>query len=104
MKNTLSNNDNNTTTSIEDLIRKCWTDENQSFSYADFGIRLEEATNGYIRRIESLIVSKDETAVNCVADMLKSNGFDAVTGYFDPVEDKRNNTVGPLTGYYYVAI
>lgn len=76
----------------------------QPFSYADFGMRLEEATHGYVKRVEFLIVSKDESAVNHVADMLNSMGFDAVTGYFDPKEDERNGTVGPLTGYHCVVI
>ena len=33
-----------------------------------------------------------------------SMGFDAVTGYFDPEEDKRSGEVDSLTGYYYVDI
>lgn len=74
------------------------------FGYADFGMCLEEATHGYVKRIQSQIVSKEETAVNRVADMLDSMGFDAVTGYFDPKEDKRSGEVDSLTGYYYVDI
>ena len=74
------------------------------FSYADFGTRLEEATHGYVKRIQSLIVSKDEATVNRIADMLDSMGFDAVTGYFDPKEDERSGEVDSLTGYYYVDI
>lgn len=56
----------------------------QPFSYADFGTRLEEATHGYVKYDKSMIVSKDETTVNRIADMLDSMGFDAVTGYFNP--------------------
>lgn len=74
------------------------------FGYADFGMCLEEATHGYVKCIQSQIVSKEETAVNRVADMLDSMGFDAVTGYFDPKEDERNGEVDSLTGYYYVDI
>lgn len=74
------------------------------FSYANFGTRLEEATHGYVERIQSLIVSKDEATVNRIADMLDSMGFDAVTGYFDPKEDERSGEVDSLTGYYYVDI
>ena len=74
------------------------------FSYADFGTRLEEATHGYVKRIQSLIASKDEATVNRIADMLDSMGFDAVTGYFDPKEDERSGEVDSLTGYYYVDI
>ena len=51
-----------------------------------------------------MIVSKDETTVNRIADMLDSMGFDAVTGYFNPEEDKRSGEVDSLTGYYYVDI
>ena len=43
-------------------------------------------------------------AVNRIADMLDSMGFDAVTGYFDPKEDERSGEVDSLTGYYYVDI
>lgn len=56
----------------------------QPFCYADFGTRLEEATHGYVKYDKSMIVSKDETTVNRIADMLDSMGFDAVTGYFNP--------------------
>lgn len=76
----------------------------QPFSYADFGTRLEEATHGYVKRIQSLIASNDEATVNRIADMLDSMGFDAVTGYFDPKEDERSGEVDSLTGYYYVDI
>lgn len=64
----------------------------------------EEATHGYVKYDKSMIVSKDETTVNRIADMLDSMGFDAVTGYFDPEEDKRSGEVDSLTGYYYVDI
>ena len=47
----------------------------QPFSYADFGTRLEEATHGYVKYDKSMIVSKDETTVNRIADMLDSMGF-----------------------------
>ena len=78
---------------------------NQPFNFVDFGTRLETTTHGYLKLKEGMIISKDASAVSRVADMLDTMGFDdAVTGYFDPVEDKRNDTVGPLTGYYYVAI
>lgn len=43
-----------------------------------------EATHGYVKYDKSIIVSKDETTVNRIADMLDSMGFDAVTGYFNP--------------------
>ena len=61
-------------------------------------------THGYVKYDKSMIVSKDETTVNRIADMLDSMGFDAVTGYFNPEEDKRSGEVDSLTGYYYVDI
>lgn len=76
----------------------------QPFSYANFGTSLEESTHGYVKYDESLIISKDEAAANRVADMLDSMGFDATTGYFDPVEDARSGEVDSLTGYYYIDI
>lgn len=76
----------------------------QPFSYVNFGTRLEEATHGCVKCIQSMIVSKDEATVNRIADMLDSMGFDAVTGYFDPKEDERSGEVDSLTGYYYVDI
>lgn len=60
--------------------------------------------NYHVKYDKSMIVSKDETTVNRIADMLDSMGFDAVTGYFDPEEDKRSGEVDSLTGYYYVDI
>lgn len=93
--------------SAADIKQLCAAAEKQfdkPFSYADFGTRLEEATHGYVKRIQSLIASKDEATVNRIADMLDSMGFDAVTGYFDPKEDERSGEVDSLTGYYYVDI
>ena len=63
-----------------------------------------EWTVFHVKYDKSMIVSKDETTVNRIADMLDSMGFDAVTGYFDPEEDKRSGEVDSLTGYYYVDI
>lgn len=39
-----------------------------------------------------------------IAELLESMGVTDVasTGYFDPVEDKRNNEVDECTGFYYV--
>ena len=50
------------------------------------------------------ILSKDEVAINYVADLLDTIGYDAVTGYYDPEEDERNGEVDEYTGYYYVSI
>jgi hypothetical protein len=50
------------------------------------------------------ILSKDEVAINYVADLMDTIGYDAVTGYYDPEEDERNGEVDEYTGYYYVSI
>ena len=50
------------------------------------------------------ILSKDEKAINAMADFLDAMGADACTGYYDPVEDERNGETNELTGYYYVSI
>lgn len=50
------------------------------------------------------ILSKNECAINHVADLLDTIGYDAVTGYYDPEEDERNGEVDEYTGYYYVSI
>ena len=68
------------------------------------GLTGADITHGYVKYDKSMIVSKDETTVNRIAEMLDSMGFDAVTGYFDPEEDKRSGEVDSLTGYYYVDI
>lgn len=75
------------------------------FSYVNFGTRLEEATHGCVKRIQSMIVSKDEATVNRIADMLDSMGFDAVTGYFDPKDDESSVDVPKqLVGFHYVVL
>lgn len=50
------------------------------------------------------IMCETEVIANVIADFLKSIGVtdNATTGYFDPVEDERNNEVNECTGFYYV--
>lgn len=52
------------------------------------------------------ILSKDESEVEAIAnlfDQLYGEGT-CNTGYYDPVEDARNNEVDAYTGLYYVTI
>ena len=52
------------------------------------------------------ILSADESEIEALAnffDQLYGEGT-VNTGYYDPVEDKRNNEVDAYTGLYYVTI
>lgn len=71
------------------------------FSYEDFGKRLAAHENNDIEFIEGMIVSKNEDAINRVADILDAFGFTPTTGYYDPEEDKKAGISDKLTGYYY---
>lgn len=70
------------------------------FSYEKFGKTLAKNPGSKIEFIDGEIVSKDEAAIDYVADLLDSWGFTAVTGYYDP----KDNVVDTMTGYYYVDI
>ncbi len=49
------------------------------------------------------ILCSTEDAANALADLIDAlNIGDAVTGYYDPEEDQRNNEVDSCTGFYYV--
>lgn len=50
------------------------------------------------------IMCETESIANTIADFLESMGISdvAMTGYFDPEEDERNDEVNECTGYYYV--
>jgi hypothetical protein len=51
------------------------------------------------------ILSKDETAINTLAELFEAMEFsDVMTGYYDPAEDERNEETDELTGYYCVSI
>ena len=50
----------------------------------------------------TMILSKDEAAINALADLLDQLNGDMVTGYFDPKEDRKSGTVDEYTGYYYL--
>lgn len=41
----------------------------------------------------TIILSKDEAAINALADLLDQLNGDMVTGYFDPKEDRESGTV-----------
>ena len=49
------------------------------------------------------ILCKTEEQAEAVADFLEDLGFDCLnTGYYDPVEDKREGCVDDHTGYWYI--
>ncbi len=49
------------------------------------------------------ILCDTEGRAEAIADFLEALGFNYVsTGYYDPVEDERNDDVGLYTGWYYV--
>ena len=50
------------------------------------------------------ILCRTEDHANAVADWLDGHGYEAVTGYFDPAEDDRDNCRDDLTGWYYVTV
>lgn len=53
----------------------------------------------------SLILANSEEKANELADFLDETfGACSMTGYYDPDEDERNNTVDMCTGYWYVDI
>lgn len=58
---------------------------------------------GYWREGD-LILADSEARANALADLLDSCGFVAVTGYYDPKEDKQFDQVDSLTGYWYVDV
>lgn len=58
----------------------------------------------------SMILCKDgksaETIANILELMYKKEEIEVVivTGYYDPIEDKRNDEVDMYTGWYYVSM
>ena len=52
------------------------------------------------------ILCKNEAAIEGIADLVDDiAGYGiACTGYYDPEEDRRNDTVDKYTGYYYLEI
>lgn len=50
------------------------------------------------------ILCKTEEMANELADCLDELDYQTLTGYYDPIEDKRNNEVDECTGYWYVDI
>lgn len=56
------------------------------------------------------ILVKTESAANTIADLLeglyRAQGEDVLinTGYYDPVEDERNNEIDSYSGWWYVNI
>ena len=50
----------------------------------------------------TMILSKDEAAINALADLLEQLNGDMITGYFDPKEDRESGVVDECTGYYFL--
>lgn len=50
------------------------------------------------------ILGMSELRIEGIADLFDALGFVAHTGYYDPVEDNRNDQVDYNTGYYYVSL
>lgn len=51
------------------------------------------------------ILCKTEKQAEVFADFFEDIGFDYVnTGYYNPIEDERNNKVDDHTGYWYVSV
>lgn len=72
--------------------------------------RLRDYSDGDIWSSGDEILCRTESAANAIADMLEqmyqSQGetITVVTGYYDPVEDKRNGEENRYTGWWYVNI
>lgn len=49
-----------------------------------------------------MILTQCEDAAIAVADFFGSMGFDAPTGFYNPIEDAQSSTVNLYTGLYYV--
>ncbi len=50
------------------------------------------------------ILSKNEEAINHLADAFDAMGLVAVTGYYDPEEDKKSGQEDCLTGLYHLNV
>lgn len=53
----------------------------------------------------SEILTKTVEQATVIADFLETLGCEPLnTGFFNPIEDERNNEVDEFTGYYYVTV
>ena len=72
--------------------------------------RLRDYSDGYIWSSGYEILCRTESAANAIADMIEclyraqDENILVNTGYYDPVEDERNNEVDSFTGWWYVNI
>lgn len=55
---------------------------------------------------QNMILSTNENAIETLADLFDQlyGTSICITGYYDPVEDERNNEVDAYTGMYYLLI
>lgn len=85
----------------------------ESFEYAEklFNAIVEALNNTEVENPKfwtdcEKILSKDQTAINAIADLLDDVAGYGVccTGYYDPEEDKRFSMEDEYTGYYYLEL
>jgi hypothetical protein len=63
----------------------------------------EGRTKHGIHFIDNELLCRTQTQAEGIADFLEDLGFyDVRTGYYDPVEDKKNGEEDEYTGWYYV--
>lgn len=78
--------------------------------FQEIANRLRDYSDGDIWSAGDEILCKTEGAADALADMFEtlyaSQGEEilANTGYYDPVEDERNNELDRFTGWWYVNI
>ena len=83
-----------------------WVNEHMLSAFLERLPRIEDATeNTVFCQNGEEILSRNEAAINHLADAFEAIGLtDVVTGYYDPDEDKNDDMVDSLTGYYYLSI
>lgn len=69
-------------------------------------LRVEPNKDTFLWSDGDMILCLDERVIDALADMLERNGGDGsvVTGYYDPIEDIRDDCVNSYTGYHYLDI
>jgi hypothetical protein len=78
--------------------------------FQEIANRLRDYSDGDIWSAGDEILCKTESADDALADMFETlyvaQGEEILinTGYYDPVEDERNNEVDGFTGWWYVNI
>lgn len=78
--------------------------EREEISFSRILAALPMETDGNFMTDGSQILCRTEPHCEKAADFLKAMGFDVVTGYYDPEEDKKESFVDHYTGWYYIDI